>query len=248
MWQMDFNAPNCSVSHMLPSKHKRIIDSLYTLHGQTLETVEESKFLGVTISTTYLDHTHGEWYWKRIIKHSASYAETSRIVLHKWKQPLSPPWFALPLNTQLQFGTYLQKDIKALEQIQCGAARYVCNDYSTGTSGCVKGMVNKLQWESLSTIVETTESLCCADWSIYIQTATYNKVTDEQEGNIVSTKKELEVSLQLFLLPKNNQASAPTLAGGIQGKPLLFATQCAATSLPVFDVQSFNRVQTVYIQ
>ena len=75
-------------------------------------------------------------------------------------------------------------------------ARYVCNDYSTGTSGCVKGMVNKLQWESLSTIVETTYSLCCTDWSMYIQTATYNKVTDEQEGNIVSTKKELEVSLQ----------------------------------------------------
>ena len=109
-------------------------------------------------------------------------------------------------------------------------------------------MVNKLPWVSLSTIVETTDSLCCTDWSIYIQTATYNKVTDEQEGNIVSTKKELEVSLQLFFFPKNNQASALTLAGGIQGKPLLFGTQCAATSLPVFDVQSFNRVQTVYIQ
>ena len=31
------------------------------------------------------------------------------------------------------------------------------------------------------------------DWSTYIQTATYNRVTEEQEGNIVSTKKELGV-------------------------------------------------------
>ena len=41
---------------------------------------------------------------------------------------------------------------------------------------------------------ETTDSLCCIgssmDWSTYIQTATYNRVTEEQEGNIVSTKKE----------------------------------------------------------
>ena len=44
---------------------------------------------------------------------------------------------------------------------------------------------------------ETTDSLCCIgssmDWSIYSQTDTYNTVTDEQEGNIVSTKKELGV-------------------------------------------------------
>ena len=44
---------------------------------------------------------------------------------------------------------------------------------------------------------ETTDSICCIgssmDWSIYSQTDTYNTVTDEQEGNIVSTKKELGV-------------------------------------------------------
>ena len=59
MWQMDFNVSKCSVIHILPSKRKHVIDSSYTLHGQTLETVEESKYLGVTISDnlTWTRHT-----------------------------------------------------------------------------------------------------------------------------------------------------------------------------------------------
>ena len=91
---------------------------------------------------------------------------------------------------------YLQKDIKAIEQIQRRAACYVLNDYSTRTPGCVTGMVNKLQWESLETRRRNNKLTMLyriQHWSIYIQTATYNRVTDEPEGNIVSNKKELEV-------------------------------------------------------
>ena len=56
---MDFNASKCSVIHILPSKRKHVIDSSYTLHGQTLETVEKSKYLCVTISNslTWTKHT-----------------------------------------------------------------------------------------------------------------------------------------------------------------------------------------------
>ena len=61
MWQMDFNASKCSVIYILPSKRKHVIDSSYTLHGQTLETVEESKYL----RQFDLDKTHRECYRKR---------------------------------------------------------------------------------------------------------------------------------------------------------------------------------------
>ena len=43
-----------------------------------------------------------------------------------------------------------QADIKALEQIQRRAARYVYNNYTERAPGCVTGMIEKLQWDSLA--------------------------------------------------------------------------------------------------
>ena len=42
-----------------------------------------------------------------------------------------------------------QGDIKILEQVQQRAARYVYNDYTTRTPGCVTAMVRDIGWESL---------------------------------------------------------------------------------------------------
>ena len=42
-----------------------------------------------------------------------------------------------------------QGDIKILEQVQQRAARYVCNDYTTRTPGCVTAMVRDIGWECL---------------------------------------------------------------------------------------------------
>ena len=151
---MDFNATKCSVIHILPSKCKHVIDSSYTLqvHGQTLETVEESKYLGVTISNnlTWTRHTENVTgkgnktlcFLRRNFKDcttqvkAATYTTMVRLTLEYATTVWSP---------------YLQKDIKAVEQVQCQAACYALNDHLTRTPGCVTGMVNKLQWESLET-------------------------------------------------------------------------------------------------
>ena len=87
------------------------------------------------------------------------------------------------------------------------------------------------------------------DWSIYIQTATYNRVTEEQEGNIISTKKELGV--RPTVIPSSQEQSGTGTCYHLgqhqrrhwrdSGQTLLFATQCPATRLPVVDVHSFNR-------
>ena len=103
-------------------------------------------------------------------------------------------------------------------------------------------MVNKLQWESLETRRRN-------DWWTYIQTASYNRVTEEQEGNIVSTKKELGV--RPTVIPSSQEQSGTGTCYHLgqhqrrhwrdSGQTLLFATQCPATRLPVVDVHSFNR-------
>ena len=153
---MDFNASKCSVIHILPSKRKHVIDSSYTLHGQTLETVEESKYLGVTISNnlTWIRHTENVTgkgnktlgFLRRNFKDCTTQvkAATYTTMVRPTLEYATTVWDPYPRP-------YLQKDIKAVEQVQRRAARYVLNDYSTRTPGCVTGMVNKLQWESLET-------------------------------------------------------------------------------------------------
>ena len=254
MWQMDFNASKCSVIHILPSKRKHVIDSSYTLHGQTLETVEESKYLGVTISDnlTWTRHTENV---------TGKGNKTLGFLRRNFKDcttQVKAATYTTMVRPTLEYATtvwdpYLQKDIKAVEQVQRRAARYVLNDYSTRTPGCVTGMVSKLHWESLETRRRNDRSLCCIgssmDWSTYIQTATYNKVTEEQEGNIVSTKKELGV--RPTVIPSSQEQSGTGTCYHLgqhqrrhwrdSGQTLLFATQCPATRLPVVDVHSFNR-------
>ena len=48
-------------------------------------------------------------------------------------------------------GPHRQADIRALENVQRRAARYVNNDYTTHTFGCVTDMIKGLAlgWESL---------------------------------------------------------------------------------------------------
>ena len=152
LWQMDFNASKCSVIHILPSKRKHIIDSSYTLHGQTLETVEESKYLGVTISNnlTWTRHTENV---------TGKGNKTLSFLRRNFKDcttQVKAATYTTMVCTTLEYATtvwdpYLQKDSKAVKQVQCRAAGYVLNDYSTRTPGCVSGKVNRLQWESLET-------------------------------------------------------------------------------------------------
>ena len=47
-WQMNFNAKKCIVIRITP-KNKQVRQTSYKLHGHTLDNVESSKYLGVTI-------------------------------------------------------------------------------------------------------------------------------------------------------------------------------------------------------
>ena len=65
-------------------------------------------------------------------------ASTYKIMVRPILEYASPLW-----------DPYQQTDIKALEQAQRRAARYVFNDYSTRTPGCVTKMLDDLEWEPL---------------------------------------------------------------------------------------------------
>ena len=126
MWQMDFNASKCSVIHILPSKRNHVIDSSYTLHGQTLETVEESKYLGVTISNNLTWTTHTE-------NVTGKGNKTLGFLRRNFKDCTSQvkaATYTTMVRPTLEYATtvwdpYLQKDIKAVEQVQSRAACYV---------------------------------------------------------------------------------------------------------------------------
>ena len=131
------------------------------------------------------------------------------------------------------------------------AACYVHNDHSTRTPGIrrITGMVNKLQLESIEmrrrnvrlTMLHRIQAWI--NWSIYIQTATYNRVTDEQEGNIVSTKKELVARPTVIPSSQEQEGSGTCYHLGRHqrlywrdsGQTLLFAIQCPPTTRLAID-------------
>ena len=57
-WQMSFNASKCNSLNIVHGRRKDVRPFNYKLHGQTLETVNSSKYLGVTInnSLTWSEH------------------------------------------------------------------------------------------------------------------------------------------------------------------------------------------------
>ena len=48
-WQMSFNTNKCEVLRI--TNKRNIINAKYSIHGTTLKTVDEAKYLGVTIQS-----------------------------------------------------------------------------------------------------------------------------------------------------------------------------------------------------
>lgn len=149
-WQMSFNASKCSVIRISPSKRSNLIQTSYTLHGQTLEVVDGSKYLGVTITS--------DLSWTRHCENVVGKGNRSLGFLRRNFKDCTPKVKAATYTTMVRpaleyastvWDPHLQRDIKALEQVQRRAARYVTKDYTSRTPGCVTAMVHNLQWETL---------------------------------------------------------------------------------------------------
>ena len=133
-WQMSFSSSKSTVIRVCTGKGMKY-QSTYALHGQALEVVDGSKYFGVTLTdlswSKHVSDTAGkahrsQGFLRRNFKHcsrqvkSATYTTVVRPVL-EYESPVWDP--------------YRQADIKALEQVQRHAARYMYNDYTSRTPG-----------------------------------------------------------------------------------------------------------------
>ena len=149
-WQMEFNPSKCTVIQI--SNNKKIKLMHYNLHGEVLQTVEKSKYLGVTFNNrlTWSDHIDSIatkankviGFIRRNLQDcntkvkSASYTTLVRPILEYSSAAWDP---------------HLEKDKVKLENVQRHAARFVMNDYRSKTPGCVSSMIEHLKWENLET-------------------------------------------------------------------------------------------------
>ena len=123
---------------------------MYRLHGQELQSVEHSKYLGVTLSNDLSWNKHIQdvaakgnrtlGFVKRNLKEctpkvkAASYGSLVRPVLEYASTVWDPT---------------TKTNIDSLEQVQRRASRFVTNDYSSRHPGCVTEMLHKLEWDTL---------------------------------------------------------------------------------------------------
>ena len=143
---MEFNPSKCTVIHV--SKSRSPLAAEYQLHGQVLESVTSSKYLGVDISDNLS--------WNQHIQRISCTANRTlgfvkRNIRTKNKEIRETAYKAL-VRPQVEYASsiwsrYTQKNIDKLEMVQCRAARWTLNNYSTSAS--VTDMLTNLNWRSL---------------------------------------------------------------------------------------------------
>ena len=142
-------AYKCTVIRISTNK-KQILKTNYHIHGHTLEVVDSSKNLGVTISE---DLT-----WKKHIDNTVNKANKTlgfiRRNLGDCTAPVKAAAYSTVVRPVLEYSStvwdpHQTSDIHNLEQVQRRAARFVHRNYTERTPGCVTNMVQSLGWESL---------------------------------------------------------------------------------------------------
>lgn len=145
-WDMEFNPSKCQVLHI--NRSKQPIHSRYTLHGQTLESVDSAKYLGVHISKDLTWNTHVSNITSNAYK-TLGFIKRNVNTANQSVRELAYKTFVRP---QLEYASTVwcpptKVNIDRVEMIQRRAARWVKSNYSTYDS--VTKMLNSLGWRSL---------------------------------------------------------------------------------------------------
>ena len=149
-WQMSFNPTKCTVIRVSPSKTKPVLPTHYQLHGHTLEVMEASKHLGVTITN--------DLSWDRHIDNVAAKGNRTldfiRRNLRECTKQVRETSYLTILRPTLEYAAMVcdpttQTLIQTLENVQRRAVRFVINDNISRTPGCVTSMLTSLEWQIL---------------------------------------------------------------------------------------------------
>ena len=146
MWDMSFHPDKCLVLRHCRSRTP-IITS-YSLHGQTLETVPSSKYLGAIVQDD------GEWK-EHINQLAAKGNKLLGFVRRNMKidnKQAKEQAYKMIIRQPLEYASSIwdphqQTDITKLENIQRRAARFVQGNFKQTSS--VTAMINQLKWQSL---------------------------------------------------------------------------------------------------
>lgn len=148
-WLMSFNPTKCSVIRITP-KNQKAEETSYMLHGHTLATEDASKYLGVTLTSNLS--------WNEHVENITAKGNRTLGFVRRNLKDCTPPVKAASYTTLvrpvLEYSSIVwdptsQANILALEQVQRRAARFVTNDYTSRTRGCVTKMQEDLGWDTL---------------------------------------------------------------------------------------------------
>ena len=143
---MEFNPGKCVVIHITRSRTP--IPSHYLLHGQVLESVAGSKYLGVEITSNLSFNNH--------IQSITTSASRSLGFLRRNIRTQNPALREMAYKTLVRplmeysstvWSPYTNQNIDRLEMIQRRAARWTLHNYSTYAS--VMEKLHSLGWASL---------------------------------------------------------------------------------------------------
>ena len=143
------------------STKKKVLPTQYELHGHTLEVVDSSKYLGVTIKH--------DLSWGTLIQNTVSKANRTlgflRINMKDCTKPVKDLTYKAMIRPTMDYSSTvwdpaLQTHITTLEQVQRRAVRYVNNDYHSRTPGCVTKMIDDLNCQPLKSAAGMKDLVC----------------------------------------------------------------------------------------
>jgi len=140
-WGMSFNAGKCKI---LVVKGK--LSYFYTIGNTILEQITNSPYLGLDIS----DDLKWDRHISRISKKANSTLGFLCRNLRGFNQDHKRVAYIALVCSILEYGSvvwdpYTKGNIERLEHVQRCAARFMTNDYTTKTPGCVTDMLNRLE-------------------------------------------------------------------------------------------------------
>ena len=145
-WQMEFNANKCQAMRI--SNKKNPGKPSYFIHGQELEAVDSTKYLGVTINNKLK--------WNEHIAATARKAEAARAFLSrnltKCTEETKKQCYTTLVRPILEYASEIwdpheKGKIKTIERVQKRAARFIKNDYNWDNSAT--SMVRDLNLQPL---------------------------------------------------------------------------------------------------
>ncbi|KAK3103518.1 hypothetical protein FSP39_019827 [Pinctada imbricata] len=143
---MEFNPSKCQVIQI--SRSRKPLQTSYTLHGQTLQTTTDAKYLGITLTNKLTWDTHVNNITNKANK---TLGFIKRNIKTRHTQTRETAYKTL-VRPQLEYAScvwdpYTKDLTDKVERIQRRAARWCLNNFSLQRS--VSDMLDKLEWQTL---------------------------------------------------------------------------------------------------